>query len=339
MAAPGNTDLRVAVVGLGRTEAHAAGYLLANADLGLRVDVLETRPGVARNELLALYQAVVYILGEPATPALSIPGAELAGCTTATGFADWLRGRGGDDIDLGCRRAVLIGDNDRALDLARTLAGGSEPPGDIDVSGAAGDALARSALEEIVITGRAGPEQAAFTPGALRALSADAQVVADASELAVPEPYRERVPDQRTRDNLALLSECAGRPRGGDGRRVALRFLLAPTRILGAGRVQAIELVRTALERDADGRLHAQATDARATIPAGLVVSAERRPERPIPPGVPVNAEGAIMADEHGRVIDADGRPTGEYVGDGSAVQAVRILAHDVASGRLAPPA
>ena len=52
MAALGNTDLRVAVIGLGGSEAHVAGYLLARVELGLRVDVLETEPGVGRDELL-----------------------------------------------------------------------------------------------------------------------------------------------------------------------------------------------------------------------------------------------------------------------------------------------
>jgi ferredoxin/flavodoxin---NADP+ reductase len=130
MAPLGNTDLRVAVVGLGRSEAHAAGYLLANAELGLRVDVLETGRAMDRDDLLAHYQAVIYALGEPGDRPLTIPGAELAGCTTATGFRDWLSGRAAADdaIDLSYRRAVLVGDNDTALGLAGMLAGGTQPP-------------------------------------------------------------------------------------------------------------------------------------------------------------------------------------------------------------------
>jgi ferredoxin--NADP+ reductase len=339
MAPLGNPDLRVAVIGLGRSEAHVAGYLLANAKLGLRVDVLETGPAPARDELLAHYQAVIYALGEPADRPLTIPGAELAGCTTATAVRDRLSGHtpaSGGDIDLSCRRAVLIGDNDLALGLAGMLARGAEPPSDAEPAEAA-----RSAIEEIVVVGRAGPEQAAFTPGELRALGLPQgiEVVADAAELAVPEPYRELAPDRRTRDNLAVLQEYAGRPRRGDRRRIALRFLLSPTRILGAGRVQAVELARNALERGADGGLHVQATPARATIPAGLVVSAERQPRRPFPSGVPVDPQGDVITDEHGRVTSADGRPTGEYVSEGPAVETVRVLAHDVASGRLSRPA
>jgi ferredoxin/flavodoxin---NADP+ reductase len=338
MAPLGNTDLRVAVIGLGRSEAHAAGYLLANAELGLRVDVLETGRGMDRDELLAHYQAVIYALGEPGDRPLTIPGAELAGCTTAATLRDWLSGRTAADeaIDLSCRRAILIGDNDTALGLARVLAGGSQPPPD---AGVAVDALARNAIEEVVVVGRAGPEQTAFSPAELRALSDGAEVVADATEVAVPGPYREAAPDQRAQDSLALLQGYAGRPRRGDRRRVALRFLLSPTRLLGAGRVQAVELVRNVLERGADGHLHVQATSVRATIPAGLVVSAEREHRRPIPTGVPLDAAGDILTDADGRVLGADGRATREYVSAGPALQAVRVLVHDVSAGRLSAPA
>jgi ferredoxin/flavodoxin---NADP+ reductase len=341
MAPLGNTDLRVAVIGLGRSDAHTAGYLLANAELGLRVDVLETGRGMDRDDLLASYQAVIYALGEPGDRPLTVPGAELAGCTTATAFRGWLSGGGADDdaIDLSCRRAVLVGDNDTALGLAGMLARGTQPPSGTEVATAAVAAFARNAIEEVVVVGRAGPEQTAFSPAELRALSESAEVVADATEVAVPGPYREAGPDQRTQDSLALLQEYAGRPRRGDRRWVALRFLLSPTRILGAGRVQAVELARNVLDRGADGQLRVQATTARATIPAGLVVSAEREHRRPVPPGVPVDAAGAILTDDHGRVLTTDGRPTREYVSEGPALDTVRVLVHDVSSGRLSAPA
>ena len=339
MAALGNTDLRVAVIGLGGSEAHVAGYLLARVELGLRVDVLETEPGVGRDELLARYQAVVYAVGAPADQPLTIPGAELAGCTTVTAVRDRLSGRtaaGGEEIDLKCRRAVLIGDTDVALGLAGMLAGAA----DTQLSDTEARA-ASAAIEEIVVIGRAGPEQAAFTPGELRALghANGVDVVADPTELAVPKRYRELAPDIATRDNLALLQEYAGRPGRRDRRRIALRFLLSPTRILGTERVQAVELVRNALERGPDGRLYVQATAARATIPAGLVVSAELPPRPPLPSGVPVDSQGEVITDADGRVTSADGRPTGEYVSDGPAIKTVRLLAHDVVSGRLAGPA
>ena len=351
MAPLGDRGLRVAVVGLGRSEAHVAGYLLAGSQPGLRVDVLEAPMEIGRAELLSRYQGVIYAFGGPGAQAPPIPGAELAGAAPATSFLSWVRGHPerGDDFDLRCRRAIVIGSGDVALEVARVLARGIEPTPDSDVSAA----FARSALEEVVVVGREGPEQAAFTPSQLRQLGgpADVDVVADAGELAVPAPYRELDPTASIAGNLALLHEYAARPRRDGRRRIALRFLLSPTRILGLGRVQAIELVRNTLERDADGRLRARATAARATIPTGLVISAVDE-DRRAPPGLPVDAHGKIIADEHGRVREADGRPTGEYLsghgkpvvgGDrASAVETVRVLLADLAAGCLggsSPPA
>jgi ferredoxin--NADP+ reductase len=200
-------------------------------------------------------------LGDLGIRGLSIPGAELAGVTTASSLRAWLAGHpehSHDEIDLRCRRAVVIGDSDGGLDVAAALA------------------LARSPIEEVVVIGRGGPEQAGFTPERLRHLGrlGDIDVVADPGELAVPASLRDRERRATMEDNLRLLREYAARPRRAHSCRVALRFLLSPTRILGHGRVQALELERNTLERNGAGGLEPRATGARATIPAGLVVSA-----------------------------------------------------------------
>jgi hypothetical protein len=86
--------------------------------------------------------------------------------------------------------------------------------------------------------------------------------------------------------------------------------------------------VRTTLERDPAGRLQLRPTAARATIPAGLVIFAPAEPAASLP-------MSDVITDAHGRIRDGDGRPTGEYVMSGSAVETVRTLLHDLAAGHL----
>lgn len=327
MAPLGDTGPRVAVVGFGRSEAHATGFLLSHTEPSLHVDVLETPAAeLTREELLRRYDAIIYAVGDLGVRALSVPGAELAGVTSATAFWHWLGGHPEPgDIDLGCRRAVVIGDSDAGLDVARALT------------------LAPGALTEVVVLCRRGPEQAGFSPSALGDLGRvdGADVVADPTEVAVPASFRELAPDATAERNLALLREYATRPRRGHPRRLAMRFLLSPTMVLGHGRVQALELVRNTLVRDGDGRLHPRATQARATISAGLVISAVAESWTPLP-GVPVDAHGDPNVDDQGRVRGADGRYTREYVSrpvtHGPAAETVRALLHDLASGRLDAP-
>jgi ferredoxin--NADP+ reductase len=345
----GDTGLRVALVGLGRTEGHVAAHLLSTVQPGIRVDVLDALAAIRREDLLARYHAVMYSVAEPADPPLSIPGANLPGCATALSFLEWCSGqrRHGDDFDLRCRRAIVIGDGSIALHVALTLAVGPEPTARAALADHVMAAFAHSRIEEIVVVGAAGPEQAAVTDPQLRELDrlAETDVVADPLEVAVPAEYRERAPGTAVRSNLALLHEYAARPRRGGRRRIALRFLLSPTRILGYERVQAIELVRNTLEHDPAGHLHPRATAARATIPAGLVLSAVN--DRLWHSGVPVDGRSEVITDDHGRVRGADGLPTREYLTgrpgpsgvigtDGDRVaETVGVLLTDIVSGRL----
>jgi ferredoxin--NADP+ reductase len=316
------TGLRVAVVGLGPSGAYAAGHLLANGELDVRVDVFERLPtpwglvrsGVApdhpnikavtrvyektaadprftyhgnvelgrhvtREDLLARYHAVIYAVGTPGDRPMAIPGEDLPGSAPATSFVGWYNGHPDhrDEVfDLGCRRALVIGNGNVALDVARMLTLTPAELARTDMADHAMFALARSQIEEIVVVGRRGPEQAAFTNPELRELGqlAGADVAVSGNEVAVPAAFREAKPSKTRQRNLALLHEYATRPRHGHAKRIALRFLLSPTRIVGDRRVEGAELVRNVLERGEDGTLRARPTAERAVVSAGLVLRA-----------------------------------------------------------------
>ena len=79
---------------------------------------------VSRAELLERYHAVLYAIGTPDDNRLGIPGEDRPGSHSATEFVAWYNGHpeyAGHDFDLSGGRAVVIGNGNVAIDVARML--------------------------------------------------------------------------------------------------------------------------------------------------------------------------------------------------------------------------
>jgi ferredoxin--NADP+ reductase len=280
---------------------------------------------VSREDLLAHYHAIVYATGSPSDRPLGIPGEELPGSHAATEFVGWYNGHP-DHTDLefdllSAERAVVIGNGNVALDVARMLVLAPEELEPTDTADHALEVLAASRVCEVVIVGRRGPAQAAFTNPELLELGelADADVIVEEAELeralAVADPDAED--DITCRRNVEILRDYASRPAKGHRKRIVLRFLLSPVAFLADehGRLGAVELVRNELVPGPSGGLRAAATDARETIAAGLAFRAIGYRGIPLP-DVPFDERSATIPNDGGRVLDADtGAPApGEYV-------------------------
>jgi ferredoxin/flavodoxin---NADP+ reductase len=280
---------------------------------------------VSHEDLLAHYHAIVYATGSPVDRPLGIPGEDLPGSHAATEFVGWYNGHPDHtdlEVDLlSSERAVVIGNGNVALDVARMLVLPPEELAPTDTADHALEVLARSRVSEVVIVGRRGPAQAAFTNPELLELGelSDADVIVDPAELdralAVHDPDAEA--DITRRRNVEILRSYAERPPSGHPKRVVLRFLLSPSALLPGddGRLGSIELVRNELVPTPGGGLRAQATGERETIAAGLAFRAIGYRGIPLP-GVPFEERSGVIPSEGGRILDpATGSPLpGEYV-------------------------
>jgi ferredoxin--NADP+ reductase len=280
---------------------------------------------VSRKELLAHYHAIVYATGSPSDRPLGIPGEELPGSHAATEFVGWYNGHPDHtqlEVDLlSAKRAVVIGNGNVALDVARMLVLAPEELAPTDTADHALQVLAASQVNEVVILGRRGPAQAAFTNPELLELGelADADVIVDQAELeralTVPDPDAEA--DITSRRNVEILRDYASRTPKGHRKRIVLRFLLSPTALVADehGRLGTIELIRNELVPASGGGLRAQPTDERETIPAGLAFRAIGYRGIPLP-GVPFDERSAVIPNAAGRVLDPDSSAplAGEYV-------------------------
>src|SRR3954452_3778653 len=179
------------------------------------------------------YTAVVYATGAQTDKSLGIPGEDLPGSWAATEFVAWYNGHPDyrdREFDLSATRAVVIGNGNVAADVTRLLTRSVDELARTDVADHALEALRESRIEEVVVLGRRGPAQAAFTSAEMRELGhmdgVDLRVRPDEVEL---DPIsREWLAGEGTftaRKNVELLREFAARPAGGEGRRrIELRF-------------------------------------------------------------------------------------------------------------------
>ncbi len=280
---------------------------------------------VSREDLLAHYHAIVYATGSPMDRPLHIPGEELPGSHAATEFVGWYNGHPdhtGLEVDLvSAQRAVVIGNGNVAVDVARMLVLTAEELAPTDTADHALEVLARSRVQEVVVVGRRGPAQAAFTNPELLELGelTDADVVVDAGELERALAVHDAAAEQNAtaRRNVEILRSYAQREPTEGRRRVVLRFLLSPVQLIAGedGAVAAVELVRNELVAGDDGSLRARATDQSETIPAGLVFRAIGYRGEALP-GVSFDERAATILNDGGRVLDPGSRAPlpGEYV-------------------------
>ena len=320
---------------------------LGNVDVG---------KDISTAELDSLYDAVVYTFGAQTDRSLGIPGEDLPGSWAATEFVAWYNGHPDYQnlsFDLSGERAVVIGNGNVAVDVARMLALNEDELASTDTTDQAIEAILGAGITEILMLGRRGPVQGAFTPPEVQELGemADADIVVDASELELDPTSQAELAEApaTTKRNIDLLNEYTTRSRSAASRAIRLRFFVSPVAVLGDERVEAIEVVRNKLVLGDDGRTRAVATDERETIPCSIVFRSVGYKGVPLD-GVPFDDERATLRNEAGRVCDASGAtvsgvycagwikrgPTG-VIGTNKkdATETANHLIDDAAAGRI----
>lgn len=283
---------------------------------------VEVGSDVAVEDLKAHYHAVIYAFGASGDRRLGIAGEDLPGSHSSTEFVAWYNGHpdfADHEFDLTATSAVVVGNGNVALDVARMLALPRETLAATDVADHALDALAGSSIEEVVVLGRRGPAQAAFTTPELIELSelAQADVIVDPGDMEL-DPASARIveeADAQTKRKIEVLHGYAASEPHGHERRIVLRFFASPLEVVGSEQVEGVRVGRTELVEDGDGRLRAVVTEQEETIPCQLVFRSVGYRGVPLP-GVPFDERSATIPNDQGRVLDAAGgsqRP-GEYV-------------------------
>ncbi|HXH89105.1 MAG TPA: FAD-dependent oxidoreductase [Gaiellaceae bacterium] len=301
---------------------------------------------VEHAELASLYDAVVYSVGAQTDRQLGIPGEDLPGSWPATAFVAWYNGHPDFQelaFDLSHERAVVIGNGNVALDVARMLA---LTPGELaptDTTDAAIAAINEAGIREIVVVGRRGPVQAAWTPVEVGELGelAGADILVDPADLEL-DPASEaelEAAAPTVKRSIEHLREYAVRVPAGKPCAIRLRFYSSPVAIHGEGKVEAIELVRNEL---VSGR--AVSTGDTDLLSCGIVFRSVGYRGVPVP-GVPFHEGSATIPNEGGRVEPGlyvagwiKRGPSG-VIGTNKkdATETVQLLLEDARGGLLPP--
>ncbi|MEE3750572.1 FAD-dependent oxidoreductase [Mycobacterium intracellulare] len=261
---------------------------------------------VQASELAERYDAVVYAVGAQSDRALNIPGEELDGSIAAVDFVGWYNAHPNFEEatpDLSGARAVIVGNGNVALDVARILVTDPDVLGQTDIADHALESLRPCGVDEVVVIGRRGPLQTAFTTLELRELGEleNVDVIVDPAQLEGVSDEDAAAAGKTAKQNINVLRDYAKRPPRPGHRRIVLRFMTSPIEIKGEGRVERIVLGRNELTTDADGRVSASDTGEREELPVQLVVRSVGY--RGVPtPGLPFDEKTATIPNSGGRV-------------------------------------
>ncbi len=269
---------------------------------------------ITATELAGQYDAVVYAIGAQADRPLNIPGEELPGSVAAVDFVGWYNAHPHfEEIspDLSGARAVVVGNGNVALDVARILVTEPDALAQTDIADHALESLRPKGVEEVIVIGRRGPLQAAFTTLELRELAdlENVDVIVDPADFEHISEEDAAAVGKVCKQNIKVLKSYVGKePRPGH-RRIVFRFQTSPIEIHGEERVEKIVLGRNELVTDDSGRVSAKDTGEREDLPVQLVVrSVGYR-------GVPT--EGLPFDEKTGTIPHSEGRIEGsrnEYV-------------------------
>ena len=251
---------------------------------------VELGSDVSLEALEEKYDAVVIATGSHVGKKLGIPGEDLPGSISAAEFVPWYNAHPDFkdfEVPLDAKTAVVIGAGNVAMDVARMLALEPSELDPTDTADHAIDALKQSAIRDVVISARRGPEHAAFTSPELRELPKleHTNVVMEKNDIEAAITRAGAEIEKDTKSNLdAMLLISEKEPTSHD-RTMKFQFLATPVEIKGNGKVEEVVFQKTG-------------SDEQFSIKCGLVITAIGYEAAPI----------AGIEYDKGKVKNTDGR-------------------------------
>jgi ferredoxin/flavodoxin---NADP+ reductase len=325
---------------------------------------------VSVEELRARYTALIFTHGAIRSKAPGLPGESRPGALGAAEFVAWYNGHPDfQDLnpDLSHETAVVIGNGNVAMDCARILAQDPEHLEKTDITDTALAALRASRIRRVLVVGRRGPAQAAFTAPEISELREfpGLTVTVDPRDLELNDASRAELalPTARVQNRVVELlgeyaSSCSGIRQnsdtqanvndihqGSETREIRFVFFRSPEALLGEAQVEQIRLGHTRLEGEA-GKQRAVPTGESETLPCGLVLFSIGYAGKPLP-GLPFDPKRGVVPNTAGRVTGLPGVYTAGWIKRGpqgiigtnkkDAAETVDALMADLTAGLLKP--
>ena len=332
--------------------ANKTGYRFwGNVEFGKHIDL---------GDLRAHYNCVVFAYGAKGSRRLGIPGENLQGSHAATDFVAWYNGHpdySDCTFNLAVDTAVVVGIGNVAVDVARVLCLTEEELLQSDIADYALDALLKSNVKEVVLLGRRGPAQAAFTNPEAKELGslqgAHIHVAAEEAELDTLSSQELDIDgDKTTVRKVEIIQNFAKRKYNSQSKVIRMRFLTSPIEMFNNGdnKVSGLRLVKNEIYRTEQGSLKSLPTNVYEDLDTGLVFRSVGYVGSAVP-GIPFDAKSGIICNSEGRIFNPKtqeiliGMYTSGWIKRGptgvigtnkeDSIESINCLIEDVNSGKM----
>lgn len=263
------------------------------------------------------YDAIVFSYGASKDRELGLDGEDKPHIYSARAFVGWYNGLPEyrdlkPDLSSG-ETAIVVGQGNVALDVARILLSSIEELQKTDLTSYAIEALKDSRIKKVHVVGRRGPMQAAFTIKEIRELIHLPAVNFDPIDPSLLPSDLKALPRPKKRLMELLIK---GKPHDPAATKSwSLDFLLSPLKLNWSDNdtnsLTGMTFTRTHLSDPADPSCPAKPTTETVTLPTSTLFRSIGYRAEPIPGmeviGVPFDTRsGTIRHDGYGRVIPLD---------------------------------
>jgi len=271
-------------------------------------------------ELNKFYDAVIFAYGAESDRQLGISGEDLVGSYTATEFVAWYNGHPDfqdHHFDFSQEVAVIVGNGNVAMDVARILCKTPEELKATDINQNALDVLAESKIKEVHVYGRRGPVQASFTAPEIKEMGelADCYPVINPQDLELIESSKKELEDPTNagrKKNYEIMQHFLSIQPNGRKRKFVLHFGRSPIEIIGKGRVQKVRFEINKMTGEPN-KQKVRGTGKFEEIECGIFFRSVGYVGLPIK-GLPFSAQAGVVPNQMGRVMDSEQIFTGWYV-------------------------
>jgi ferredoxin--NADP+ reductase len=271
----------------------------------------ERPPHVSVDELADRYDAVVYAVGTQSDRTIGIPGEDLPGSVPAVDFVGWYNAHPhfaemAPDISTG--RAVVVGNGNVALDVARMLAKHADDLLPTEIPANVYSGLKASPVTDVHVFGRRGPAQAKFSPLELRELGElnDVDMVVYDEDFVIDAASQNAIEtNKQVFVLMKVMNAWRERESNTASRRLHLHFYAKPLEVVAneRGTVGTLRFERT--EPDAAGGV--RGTGEIRELEIGAIYRAVGYFGSPLD-GIPFDEKRGVIPNREGQVIDDEGK-------------------------------
>lgn len=279
---------------------------------------IEVGRDISHQQLSEWYDAVIYSVGANSDVRMNIPGENLPGSWAAREFVAWYNGHPDYShltFDFSSERAMIVGNGNVALDVARILTLSPEELRKTELADYAIDALSKSNIREVIILGRRSHFQGAFNNPELEELEHldGVDVIVDSGDLPLNKVKLFDDIDWQARRKVDTLERLVNKNNPNATKRIVLKFLSSPLEIIGDTKVTHMKVVKNILQGETLESLKPTASEHEEIIETGMVLRAIGYRGKALDT-LPFDEPRGVIANNNGRIVQGQTPIVGAYV-------------------------